>query len=342
MRENPILKHIQIIVLTFLAVVMGLAIFKPDEDKISASLITPHVTPLVKINPVNTPSLSQIKHVFVIFEENHNWSDIYKNEDAPYINNTLMAFGAYANNYHNVSPVLGGLHPSQPNYIMATAGRIAFPDHVFKSNNLPNSENFTASHDHIVNLLTKNNLSWKSYQEDISGNDCPIDKIANYSPKHNPFVYFQDISGNPPSSTNTYCQSHIRPLTELENDLKNGKVANYSFISPNLQNNMHDGSIKQADDWLSKIVPMIAESKDYKDNGAIFITWDEGAGDGDENNPIGMIIMSPFIKQGYSNSTEYTHASLLKTVQEIFNLSPLLGYAADSNTKSLSDFFETK
>ncbi|KKQ74457.1 hypothetical protein A2634_05485 [Candidatus Amesbacteria bacterium RIFCSPHIGHO2_01_FULL_48_32] len=319
-------KHILVI----LAVIVGLAIFVNRQDA---------KYELATKNTPNLPALSQVKHVFVIFEENRNWKEIYNNLEAPFINKTLLVEGAFAQNYHNISTDLGALHPSEPNYIMAVAGKIAFADHTFINNDLPSAANSTASHDHLTYLLDNNNLSWKSYQEDISGNDCPIQKIENYSPKHNPFVFFQDVSGNPPSNNNTYCQTHIRPLGELQSDLSIGNIADYTFISPNMLNNMHDGSINQADNWLAKIVQMITDSAIYKTDTAIFITWDEGSGDINENDPIGMIILSPFVKPGYTNSTLYTHASLVKTIQEIFHLSPLLGLAVDEKTNDLSDFF---
>ena len=67
----------------------------------------------------------------------------------------------------------------------------------------------------------------------------------------------------------------------------------------------------------------------------IFVTWDEGEG---EDGPIGMIVMSPLAKGGgYSNSIHYTHSSTLLTMQEIFNVGPLLGDA--TNATDLSDLF---
>jgi hypothetical protein len=40
-----------------------------------------------------------------------------------------------------------------------------------------------------------------------------------------------------------------------------------------------------------------------------------------------------------SNSIHYDHSSTLKTLQEIFQVGPLLGAAADSQTNDLSDLF---
>lgn len=288
-------------------------------------------------------SLSSVRHVFVIVDENHDWESIYHNPDAPYINNTLLTQGAYAKDYHNIPRSAGSLHPSEPNYLLLETGMIAFPDHTFTTDDSPSVQNSTSSHTHLTYLLKKNGYTWKSYQEDISGTVCPIEAVHNYAPKHNPFVFFRDVSGTP-SSNNTYCQTHIRPLSELSGDLQAGMTANYTFITPNLQNDMHDGTIAQGDTWLSQVVPMITHSSAFKQDGALFITWDEGSdgNDNTNNNPIGMIIRSPFSKANYSNSLSYSHASLVKTIEEIFHLSPLLGTAADSNTSDLSDFFMGK
>ena len=57
------------------------------------------------------------------------------------------------------------------------------------------------------------------------------------------------------------------------------------------------------------------------------------------DGPIGMLVLSPFAKVGYSNSIHYTHSSTLRSMQEIFSVTPLLGDAA--NATDLSDLFTT-
>jgi len=73
----------------------------------------------------------------------------------------------------------------------------------------------------------------------------------------------------------------------------------------------------------------------YTDGGVIFILWDEGVSPA--NNPSGLIAVSQFAKVGYSNSLAYTHASMVRTVEEIFGLTPLLRLAATAS--NLSDLF---
>ena len=51
-----------------------------------------------------------------------------------------------------------------------------------------------------------------------------------------------------------------------------------------------------------------------------------------------MMVMSPYAKGGgYSNTIRYTHSSLLRSLEEIFNVTPMLGDAANSN--DLGDLF---
>jgi len=96
--------------------------------------------------------------------------------------------------------------------------------------------------------------------------------------------------------------------------------------------------ILNGDLWLSREVPNILASDAYNNNGALFITWDEGTGLSD--GPIGMIVLSPLaVGGGYHNAVYYTHSSFLRTAEEVFNVGPLLGDAANAN--SLSDLFAT-
>lgn len=265
-----------------------------------------------------------IKTVFVILMENHNWSSIKGNAAAPYINNTLLALGAHAEQYYNPP----GNHPSLPNYLWLEAGT-----NFGIFNDDDPATNHQSSTLHLATLLQKANVSWKAYQESISGTTCPLSATNLYAPKHDPFVYFDDVTDSQ-SPTSAYCIAHVRPFTELESDLQTGKVASYNFITPNLCDDMHNCSVDSGDSWLAHNLPLILSSATYQQGGAVFITWDEGEnGDG----PIGMIVLSPFAKAGYHNSVYYNHGSTLRTVEEIFHVAPLLGDAA--NQTDLSDLF---
>ena len=284
-------------------------------------------------SPVTAVTVSNhVSHVFVIVMENHDWSQIKGSASAPYINGTLLAQGAHAEKYMNVP----GLHPSLPNYIWLESGN----NQGVWDDGGPSSHVLNAPH--LTQQLQAAGISWKAYEEDIPGTNCPLDPVGKYYPKHNPAIYFTDVNGGLDYNS-AYCIAHVRPYTELSRDLETGASPQYTFITPNICDDMHDNTgcqssdaIKNGDTWLSQAVPPILQSQAYKQGGALFITWDESEG-GDV--PIGFIALSPLIKPGYSNTVGYTHSSTLRSIQEIFGLTPFIADAA--NATDVRDLFKS-
>jgi hypothetical protein len=266
-----------------------------------------------------------ITNVFVIAMQSQDWSSIAGSANAPYTNGVLLPMGAHATAYYNPP----SLHPDLPNYLWLEAGT----NFGVTDNNTPsvNSQNTTS---HLVSLLTAAGKTWKSYNEGIDGSTCPLTSVAQYSVYTNPFVYFDDVTGNQSASSPT-CMANVRPFSELFTDLLNNTLANYTFITPNSCDSMGTCSVATGDAWLALNVPIILNSPAYQAGGLLLITWDQAVtGDG----PIGMIVISPNGKGGgYQNSLHYTHGSTLRTVEEILAVTPMLGDAA--NQADLSDLF---
>jgi acid phosphatase len=67
------------------------------------------------------------------------------------------------------------------------------------------------------------------------------------------------------------------PYTQLATDLgSTATTPNYLFITPNLIDDMHDGTIAQGDTWLSQNVPTILNSSAFtSQNSVLNIVWDE-------------------------------------------------------------------
>ena len=275
---------------------------------------------------------THIRTVWLIVMENRNWSEIKGSKDAPYINHTLLPMASHAEQYFNPPNV----HPSLPNYLWLEAGT-----NFGILNDDPPRVNSQATQEHLVTLMSRSGIRWRAYEENISRWRCPLTNNYPYGVRHNPFVYFDDVTGkqNPRSK---YCRAHIRPFRDMAVDLKKNRLTGYNFITPNVCNDMHDrcpprnNQVAQGDRWLARNLPMILRSRAYREGGAVFITWDEASlADG----PIGMIVLSPFAKgHGYANSIHYTHGSTLRTMEEIFGVSPFLGDAARQT--DLRDLFK--
>src|ERR1041385_74897 len=106
-----------------------------------------------------------IKTVWIIVMENHNWAQIHGSSSAPYINNTLLPMASHAEQYFN--PLLN--HPSLPNYLWLEAGT-----NVGIHNDNPPSVNHQSTTQHLVTLLENAGISWRAYEENISGTECPL------------------------------------------------------------------------------------------------------------------------------------------------------------------------
>jgi len=254
-------------------------------------------------------------------------------------------------------------------------------DSVPYNTNGTNLNNQTTTN-HLTTYLHNAGFTWKSYQEDIdtdsAGNVLPqsqwISPITNrsgtyttvanayngskqydYAVKHNPSAFFSDTNGGYNLTSTNPARTYYAPLQQLQADLNTNAVADYNWITPNQFNDMHtalsggyksltgdNAQIKQGDDFLATVVPMIMASEAYKNNGAIIIWNDESEGTNadDFNHTIMEILISPLAKgNGYASSLNYTHSSDLKTMQEIFQVGPLLGDAATAGTNDLSDMF---
>jgi hypothetical protein len=309
----------------------------------TASVTATSVQDTTKTGSATVMIGSTVQTVFIILMENQNWNTSvagnFNSSNAPYIMNTIVPNGATANTYRMVNS-----GPSEPNYKWLEAG----DDFGQTTDDDPSSANSISTTQHLVTYLNNAGISWKAYVENIDGTKCPLASSlnslssattigggpANYYAKHNPFVFFNDITNNL-SSTSTTCINHVRPYGELANDISSGTVARYNFIVPNGTDDMHDSSIKTGDTWLSQNVPVILGSSAYQNNGALFILWDESA---NESGTLPLFVLSPLIKSaGYSNSIQYNHNSTLLTLEEIFGVGPCLRNACGAT--DLSDLF---
>src|SRR5690349_11640740 len=284
--------------------------------------------------PAVGPSLSgdaathAIKTIFVIVLENQDWGAIRGSRSAPYINGALLPRFAHAEDLRN-----GGLHPSLGNYIALEAG-----SPLGVTGDEPPAEVHVDVPCHLTSYLDAVGLSWKAYAEGIGGGDCPIDDVDGYAVRHMPFVYFDDVSGHPPRRDSQRCREHVRPYAELTRDLSAGTVARYNFIVPDLCGSGHDAcppiddTIRQSDAWLERELPRLMEAGASREGGALLVTWDESErGD----RPMGLLAVSPLAKPGHASTVRSSHASILRTVEEVLGVSPLLRGAGAA--RNLSD-----
>jgi len=253
--------------------------------------------------------------------ENHSYGDIIGNTaQAPYINSLAGQCGL-ATNYHNVS------HPSLPNYIALTSGLSGRQLKPFDPDCSPSKKCSTSAPS-----IFGQGETWKAYEESMPGN-CAAANSGEYAVRHDPPPYYSALTG---------CSTFDVPYAQLATDLANNALPAFSFITPNLIDDMHDGTIAQGDAWLSANLPTILNSSEYTSGStAVIVTWDEGAGGKtgedcsanttDTSCLVATIVVSPSTPVGSRSATLFNHYSLLGTTEGLLGL-PALGAASSAPT----------
>jgi hypothetical protein len=300
---------------------------------------------------LHAEAAAAIKHVFVIAMENHDATcightdkchdrQIYGNANAPYINDTLIPTYAHATNFKDELPLQVD---SEPHYIWMEAGTNAFSDGTFLTDRDPSGSNSTSSTDHLATQIRNSHGdSWMSYQEGLdplTTGACPVRSAGRYAAKHDPFVFFQDVAGDPPSKKTQYCADHHKPYSSLAGDLAADRVASFVFITPDICHDMHGAhgcgpgsDVSRGDDWLKAELPRLMAWAN-KHSGVIFLTFDEGRATG----KMPFIAIGPGVKTNYAGGIAYDHGSMLKSIEKILGL-PVLKAVEGKN--DLADLFE--
>ena len=282
---------------------------------------------------------SKIKHVIVIALENHDAKEIYDDPvNAPYLHSLVEQY-AHAENFDDELPLE---IPSEGHYVWMEAGTHRFSDALFDDDSPPSPSVSTGSNLHLTRQIKNSGtgLSWITYQEGMNDESgaCPIQSTGFYMPKHDPFVFFRDIAGDPPAKDAPYCAAHHRPYSALAADLA-GELASYVFITPDECHDMHwqrgcpeENPIRTGDRWLkSELPPLIAYAAAH--DAVIFLTFDEGG----STPKLPFIAIGSMVKPHYIGTERYDHSSQLRSVELILGL-PALPTVMTSN--DLSDLFK--
>jgi phospholipase C len=178
----------------------------------------------------------------------------------------------------------------------------------------------------IMDRLENDGLSWKLYtgrkDDKILGNEsgwgwaiCPTFAECNYGPQAFNRVDNQQI------------------LT----DAGQGTLPNFSIVTPNQRESQHNGdSMAIGDDWVMNVVHAIETGPDWSST-AIFLGWDDCGCFYDHVAPpaglgirVPMILISPYARPGFTDSTVASYASVLAFTEAAYGLPPLAAADADA------------
>ena len=269
--------------------------------------------------PQTPPPAGQLtfSHVVLIVEENHNYSEVVGSSDMPYLNSLISQYGLATQYFANA-------HPSIPNYLMFTTGQMETFDDNFTG---------TISDDNVVRELVKAGKTWKAYEESIPAPAYLGPDQSPYVRRHDPFSYLSDVQNSATQAAN------IVPFTQFASDLAGNTLPQYAFISPNVNNDAHNGTLAAADSWLQKNVPALLANPAFQASGLLIITFDESE-DSDLQNGgghVATVIISSKAKKGFQSQTMYQHQSLLRLILSGSGVNTFPGLAGTA--PDMTEFF---
>jgi phospholipase C len=182
----------------------------------------------------------------------------------------------------------------------------------------------------------------------------PVDPLFQWH--HQPFAYYDNtapflydsgsgkfVKNNSSTTINPDGTKHLEDENNFFTDVTNNSLPSVTFIKPLGPDNEHPGytNVLQGQNHVAKIVKSIQDNAALWAHTAIIITYDEHGGRWDHVAPptdgsgkpmngiwgdgarVPAIVISPYAKKSYVDHTEHDTLSILKTIEERYNLSSL-------------------
>ncbi|QDF07558.1 alkaline phosphatase family protein [Myxococcus xanthus] len=281
------------------------------------------------------------EHVLIIMLENQYRSYVMQN---PYFKKLARQGICLRNSF-------GVMHPSQTNYITSIAGELCNVADDDQPEPLPQRT--------IVDLIEESprGLTWKAYMQSYDPQKTPWSPTLKpkdqrpYVIRHNPFSSFKNIQES------SARWERIQDEDAFWMDIKNGTLPNYAWFTPNIWNDGHyltgkfhepeeraPTLVDQAAEWLESflgklgfpgpdsllpprtLVVITFDEADFKKSyvgGSELMTYDGP-------NQIYTVLLGDMIQPG-EQAEGYNHYSLLRTIEENFQLGSLGKNDASSN-----------
>src|SRR5581483_3858363 len=196
----------------------------------------------------------------------------------------------------------------------------------------------------IGDRLSAKNLSWgwyaQGYANAIAGHPDPL-----YIFEHQPFVYYKQFGDGTAAKA-----EHLKDSEVFFDDLKNGTLPNVAYLKPIGEDDEHSGyaavdsSEQQTVKWIQSV-----QNSPYWNDSVVIVTYDDFGGFYDHVPPpnvdrwgyggrVPAIIISPYVKKGFIDHTQYDHTSTLKFIETRWGLEPLT--SRDANANDLTNAFD--
>lgn len=220
--------------------------------------------------------VSAVRHVVVIAFENHSYAQILGRAAPPNYFKKLASTCASAADFHAAF-----VPHSLPNYLAVTGGTTAGVN----GDCLP-AASCSSGALSIFNQVGPR--GWRVWAESMP-RPCYRQNTSLYVPRHAPAPYYRRLHP-------AVCVQDMRRLPARPPQAKRRFV----WVTPNLQHDLHDGTLGQASNWLYGFLAGrggLFHSRGYQaGHTVVFIWFDSPSGTGGLQTPIPLIVASRHLK----------------------------------------------
>lgn len=186
----------------------------------------------------------------------------------------------------------------------------------------------------VHDLLLYRGISWGYYQEDMpfsgfEGMGYKNQKTGSndYVRKHNPGMLADSITHfEQYISQNKNLSMIDQSRSMFHKDLKDNKLPQWMFITPNMTSDGHDTDIATAGRWVRNFLEPLLEDSNFMNNTLVLLTFDENETYAQHNQILGVLLGDALPKEliGTTDNNFYNHYSEIATVSANWDL-PTLG-----------------
>jgi phosphatidylinositol-3-phosphatase len=280
----------------------------------------PSTSPSAAPSPPSS-GVPRSKHVVLVIEENHSYSEVHDG-GMPWLVRQGWDY-AFAANYH--ADAVG----SALDYFWLSSGSSELD---FGCGGWGCSKPITSNN--IFRELNRAGLSWKVYAESLPEVGWIKGDSGQYAVRHNPAAWYSDVIDSAAE------QSKMVPFTEFTRDMARDRLPDYSLVIPNLHHDAHNGTLREADQWLHSNVGPLLQQPYFRagGDGLLIVTFDEcDAAVGNCPEHIYTALIGPNVKRSYKSSQSYRHENTLRTILEALAVDGYPG--ASQHAKPMTDFF---
>ena len=225
----------------------------------------------------------------MVIEENHSYGTVLRDRSAHYFRH-LAHTGVNFTNFREET------HPSQPNYLALFAGRTFGADDSCPLN----------LHSHsLASQMADHHLGFAGYSEGLPRRGWLGCFTGAYLRRHAPWTNFGNVHRGVGRSFAAFPRHY-------------GHLPAVSFVIPNLNHDMHDGTVTQADRWLRHSMGgYISWARTH--HSLFVVTFDE-------TDYAGTRIPTIAVGQGlghHRSGQRIDHYNLLRTIENGLHLPPI-------------------